>query len=221
MPSPPPDRCRIVLIAPPDWAAVAFAARLEGALAGGDVASLILVQGSLGEDAFQAAAAPLAALAQEKGVAAIVAGDTRVAGRLGADGIHVEGGAAALAEAVGRFQARMAVGTGNVKTRDEALALGEQRPDYMFFGRFGFDNKPEPHPRNLGLARWWAEMIDIPAIVMAGSAVASVETAAATGAEFTALSSAVFAEGLDAGAAVARANAILDATAPRFGGSAK
>lgn len=219
MPIPPSDRCRIVLIAPPDWAAGDFAARLQSALAGGDVASLILVQDNLDEDAFQKAAAPLVALAQEKGVAAIVAGDTRVAGRLGADGIHVEGSAAALAEAIERFQARIAVGTGNVKTRDEALALGEQRPDYMFFGRFGFDNKPEPHPRNLGLARWWAEMIDIPCIVMAGADVASVEPAAATGAEFAALSAAVFGEGLDPGAQVARANAIIEETAQRFGGS--
>ena len=59
-------------------------------------------------------------------------------------------------------------------------------------------------------------MIEIPCIVMAGSDVASVEAVAATGAEFVALSSAVFADGVDPQAAVARANAILDETAPRF-----
>ncbi|MGO4833307.1 thiamine phosphate synthase, partial [Rhizobiaceae sp. 2RAB30] len=41
-----------------------------------------------------------------------------------------------------------------------------------------------------------------------------VEAVAATGAEFVALSSAVFGE--DAATAVATANAILDGTAPRF-----
>ena len=93
-----------------------------------------------------------------------------------------------------------------------------QRPDYLFFGRFGYDNTPEPHPRNLMLGRWWAEMIEIPCIVLAGSAIDSVEAVAATGAEFVALSSAVFADGVDAAAAIARANALLDETAPRFEG---
>ncbi|RVD12740.1 thiamine phosphate synthase, partial [Mesorhizobium sp. M4B.F.Ca.ET.017.02.2.1] len=82
--------------------------------------------------------------------------------------------------------------------------------------RQGYDNKPEPHPRNLSLGQWWAEMIEIPCIVMAGSELASVEAVAATGAEFVALSSAVFADGTDPRAAVAAANALLDETAPRF-----
>ncbi|TGV80934.1 thiamine phosphate synthase, partial [Mesorhizobium sp. M00.F.Ca.ET.158.01.1.1] len=77
-------------------------------------------------------------------------------------------------------------------------------------------NKPEPHPRNLSLGQWWAQMIQIPCIVEAGSDLASVETVAATGAEFVALSSAVFADGVDPKVAIGRANALLDDTAPRF-----
>jgi thiamine-phosphate pyrophosphorylase len=50
---------------------------------------------------------------------------------------------------------------------------------------------------------------------MAGSDIDSVRTVAATGAEFVALSSAVFAEGLDPRERVAGANALLDETAPR------
>ena len=102
------------------------------------------------------------------------------------------------------------------KTRDDALELGETRPDYIFFGRFGYDTKPEPHSRNLSLGQWWAEMIQIPCIVMAGSDLASVVAVAATGAEFVALSSAVYGDGVDPAAAVARANALLDDAAPRF-----
>jgi thiamine-phosphate pyrophosphorylase len=139
-----------------------------------------------------------------------------VAGRVRADGIHLDGGPAELAEAIGKLQGRMTIGAGGAKTRDAALELGEARPDYLFFGRFGYDNKPEPHHRNLSLGRWWAEMIEIPCIVMAGSDIASVEAVAATGAEFVAASAAVFAEGVDPRAAVARANDVLDRTAPRF-----
>jgi thiamine-phosphate pyrophosphorylase len=154
-------------------------------------------------------------LAQENGVAVVIAGDSRVAGRVQADGIHLEVRKDELAETIDRLQGRMMVGAGGAKTRDDALELGEVRPDYLFFGRFGYDKTPEPHPRNLTLGRWWAEMIEIPCIVLGGSDVASVAAVAATGAEFVALSSAVF--GNDAGAAVAAANAILDGSAPRFG----
>ncbi|MEP9387232.1 thiamine phosphate synthase [Mesorhizobium sp. KR9-304] len=212
----PPNRCRIVLISPAGETADSFSAKLSAAIAGGDIASVILPANGMDEATYQAFAERIVPIAQAAGIAAIIAEDTRIAGRVKADGIHIDGGKAALAEAVASFQAKMAVGAGGAKTRDDALELGEERPDYLFFGRFGYDNRPEAHQRNLSLGSWWAEMIEIPVIVMAGSDLASVETVAATGADFVALSSAVFGEGIDARAAVQRANAILDETAPSF-----
>lgn len=205
-----PNRCRIVLVAPVGLSGPDLPARLEAALEGGDVASVILPQGDLGADRFQEAAAPLVSLAQSRGAAVIVAGDTRIAGRLDVDGIHVEGKKEELAEAIERFEGKIAVGAGGAKTRDDALDLGQERPDYIFFGRFGYDEKPEPHPRNLSLGQWWAEMIEVPAIVAAGSDVESVRLVAETGAEFVALGAAVFGEGKDPREAITRANAILD-----------
>lgn len=212
----PPARCRLVLIAPAGFAAAEFETALRAALSGGDVASVILPQYGVDEAAFQAFATPAVAAAQEHGAAAIIAGDSRVAGRLQADGLHVEGSKADVADAIDRLQGRMIVGADAGKTRDDALDIGEERPDYVFFGRFGYDRTPEPHPRNLSLASWWAEMIELPCIVLGGSEIASVEAVAATGAEFVALSAAVFAPGVDPREAVEEANAILDRTAPRF-----
>jgi thiamine-phosphate pyrophosphorylase len=212
----PPNRCRIVLIAPPVQKAAAFEPRLRAAIAGGDIASIILPAYGLDEASFQAFAERIVPVAQAANIAAVIAEDTRIAGRVGADGLHVESGRAALEEALERYHDRLMVGAGGVKTRDDALDLGEARPDYLFFGRFGYDTKPEPHSRNLALGEWWAEMIEIPCIVMAGSDVASVETVAQTGAEFVALSSAVFGDGVDSEQAIARANALLDETAPKF-----
>ncbi|AZO03638.1 MULTISPECIES: thiamine phosphate synthase [unclassified Mesorhizobium] len=208
----PPNRCRIVLIAPPLVPAEHICAAFEG----GDVASLILPDNGMDDASFQAFAERIVPIAQGAGIAVIIAGDSRIAGRVQADGIHVEAKPRELAETIERLAGKMMVGAGGAKTRDEALELGEERPDYMFFGRFGYDNKPEPHHRNLALGEWWAEMISIPCIVMGGSELASVEAVAATGAEFVALSSAVFADGRDPAAAIAAANALLDETAPRF-----
>ena len=212
----PPNRCRIVLIAPSGESAAGFAARFSAAISGGDIASIMLPANGMDEASFQDFAERIVLIAQAAGIAAIVADDTRIAGRVHADGVHIDGGKAALAEAIESFHPKLTVGAGGAKTRDDALALGELRPDYIFFGRFGYDNKPEPHSRNLSLGGWWAEMIQVPVIVLAGSDIASVEAVAATGADFVALSSAVFADGVDPRAAVERANAILDETAPRF-----
>jgi thiamine-phosphate pyrophosphorylase len=216
MPFPLPNRCRLVLIAPPALQTRLLADRLVAASEGGDVASVILPQYDLDDAAFQAQAEAVTPALQQRGVAVIIAGETRIAARAKADGVHVEGGKAALTDVIDRLQGRMMVGAGGAKTRDDALELGETRPDYIFFGRFGYDAKPEPHPRNLTLGRWWAEMIEIPCIVLGGSDLASARTVAATGAEFVALSAAVFAEAKDPGAAVGEANALLDETAPRF-----
>jgi len=209
------DRCRIVLIAPEGATPDEFAQALRQALAGGDVASLILPQYDADEATFQRLAEAVTPIAQAAGAAVIVAGDSRVAGRVKADGIHVER-KADLADAVERWQSKMMVGTGGAKTRDDALELGEERPDYIFFGRFGYDTKPEAHHRNLSLGQWWAEVIEVPCIVMAGSDIASVEPVARTRAEFVALSSAVFGPDIDPKDAVARANVLLDAVAPHL-----
>jgi len=211
-----PNRCRVVLIAPRIDDAAKLASLVASAAEGGDVASLILPAYGDGEAAFQHRAEALVPAAQARGIAVMVEGDTRIAGRVGADGIHFEGRKDGLEELIEKFQGRLMIGAGGAKSRDDALELGEARPDYMFFGRFGYDNTPAPHPRNLSLGRWWAEMIELPSIVMAGSEIASVEAVAATGAEFVALSSAVFADGADAAERVAAVNALLDKTAPRF-----
>ena len=92
MPVTPPNRCRIVLIAPPGEDAAAFEPRLRAAIAGGDIASIILPAYDLDEASFQAFAERIVPLAQAAGIAAIIAEDTRIAGRVGADGLHLETG---------------------------------------------------------------------------------------------------------------------------------
>ncbi|MCO5146593.1 MAG: thiamine phosphate synthase [Mesorhizobium sp.] len=210
-----PNRCRLVLIADPNKGGME-AQRVVDALSGGDVASLILVGGSVEDAAFQAYCEAIVPSAQAKGVAVLISGDSRIVGRVGADGIHLETGKAEIDAAVRKHDGRLIVGAGGAKTRHDALELGEAQPDYIFFGRFGYDQDPAPHPRNLDLAQWWAEIVNVPCIAQGGSDIASVEAVAATGAEFVALSSAVFGGALSPADAVRSANDLLDRTAPRF-----
>lgn len=214
----PEDRCRLVLIVPQAEDAGLQAKALEDALRGGDVASVIIPQYALDDDSFQKRAEVLVPIVQAAGAAALVAGDSRVAGRVKADGLHVIGGVEPLAEAVEKFTPKMIVGGGNADDRHKALEQGEANPDYIFFGKLEGDIKPEPHPKNVALGEWWASMIEIPSIVMGGSDVASVVAVAESGVEFVALRQAVFAHAGGVAQAVAEANALLDEKAPRFGG---
>ncbi|WP_206452821.1 thiamine phosphate synthase [Aurantimonas marina] len=184
---------------------------MRAALAGGDVASVIIDPAGRDSASFQRFAEGLVPIIQAAGAAAIIADDSRCAGRVGADGIHLSAGdLRALDEAVERYSPKVIVGASGFEARHDALEAGERLPDYLFFGRFGGDVADLPHDKNLEMAEWWAEIVEIPCIVMAGRSVEGVGAAVETGAEFVALSGAVFDKPQDAGAVVARANAIID-----------
>lgn len=212
----PEDRCRLVLIVP-DIAEIEEQAKVVAdALRGGDVASVIIPQYGLDDGAFQKHAEKLVPIVQAAGAAALIAGDSRVAGRAKADGLHITGGIAELTEAVEKFVPKLIVGAGNAADRHHALEVGELRPDYIFFGKLDGDIKPEAHPKNLALGEWWASMIEIPCVIMGGTDPKSALEVALTGAEFVALHLAVFAEPANAPSIVAEVNALLDEKAPRF-----
>ncbi len=187
-----PMPCRLCLVTPPDYDPVSFARRLADALAGGDVASLIVTAPGGNPEALQPAAAALAPVAAARGVAVVVNGDVRIADRTKADGVHVDSGSADLEAAVERLRGRGIVGAGGLRSRHDALEAGEKEPDYVFFGRLNGDEADAIHPKALDLAAWWAEVAVIPAMVMGGRSLDSVSEAAASGIDFIALSSAVW-----------------------------
>jgi thiamine-phosphate pyrophosphorylase len=214
------DRCRLVLVASPAGEVPATAENITKALKGGDVASVLLAPFGVAEEQFRTWAEEVVQIVQAAGAAAIIVGDTQAAGRTKADGIHITGDKQALADAVAKYQPRWIVGVAVLSSRHDALELGEERPDYLFAGKLDGDAQPEPNLKALELAEWWAAMIEIPCIVMAGYAPESVIAAAATRAEFVAVSAAVFGNGRDPQEAVAQINALLDEHAPDLSGAA-
>src|SRR5690606_21067837 len=143
-------------------------------------------------NALQRAAERLVPIAQARGVAALIHNDTRVAARTKADGVHVDTGLAAVRDAVEASRHRQIVGASGVQLRHEALEIGDAEPDYLFFGRLDGDSGEAIFPKALELAAWWASVTVIPAIVMGGRDIASVDEAAAHAIEFVALSRAVW-----------------------------
>ncbi len=210
------NRCRLVLILPEPDNEAELTRNLEHALAGGDVATVIVPQYGLNDQPFQTLAEKIVPIIQKAGAAALIAGDSRVAGRVKADGLHIEGGTTVLEDALAKFTPKMIVGAGGISERHTALEIGELQPDYIFFGKPDGDIKPGPHPKNLALGEWWASMVEIPCIVMGGSDLSCVTAVAEVGAEFVALRSAIFEYADGPKAAVFLANQLLAEKAPRF-----
>ncbi|MFD0915148.1 thiamine phosphate synthase [Pseudahrensia aquimaris] len=220
-------RCRLVLVLTGEQLAV-FAKDaprvLENALSGGDVSSVVLSQNTLDEAEFTELVRPCVEAVQQMNVAAIIAGDPRVAGRCGADGIQYGQDLEGVRDGVDRYAPKFMIGAGNIRSRHNALIIGEAQPDYIMFGKPGGDTQAPPLPRNLELGAWWSAMIEIPCLVMGGTAVDSVVEVSSTGAEFVCLGHAIFGpkespipvlEGNDTPASrVAKANELLDAQAP-------
>jgi len=201
-------RCRLCLVTPASYSAEDFAPRLADALAGGDVASLIITAPGGDQAALQRAAAKFVPIAAARDVAALVAGDSRIAMRTGADGVHIETGAADV-EAARQAMRNRIVGAGNVQSRHDAMEIAEAEPEYLFFGRLDGDNGDDIFPRALDLAAWWSSVAVIPAIVMGGRTLKSVDAAAANSIEFVALSNAVWDDQRGSAAAVAEVVARL------------
>lgn len=189
---------------------------VEETLSGGDVASVILYQDGAPETEFSEFCEHAVPLIQARDAAAIITDDTRVFGRSGADGIMLEKQRNELADMVARFSPHNIVGCGGFKDRHGALKVGEQNPHFVFFGKTGGDIRSEPHRKNLALANWWSDLVEIPCVVMGGNQLESIVESSATGADFVALEAAIFA-GLNGPAnAVKQANRLLDENAPRF-----
>ncbi len=214
-----PNRCRLVLVIPKDLPDPAI--QLENAIAGGDIASIIIANPGIDEGSFQQYCESLVPIAQTAGIAAIIAENTQIAGRCNADGIHIDltggdTGIPALSETIERFSPAKIVGGGNVNTRHMALSLGELNPDYLFFGKLNNDIKPEAHSKMLALAEWWAQMVEVPGICLGGSDIESTIEVAKTGVDFVALSSAIFSHDEGTKEAVHLANQLLEKHAPEF-----
>ncbi|KZL04038.1 MULTISPECIES: thiamine phosphate synthase [unclassified Pseudovibrio] len=200
---------RLYLVTPPTFDLNEFEGQLNQALEGGDIASLLISMPDANESDLQAAAKRLVPLAQAKEVAVLIENNTQIMGRSGADGLHVSGSDKDLEEAMQSFSEDRIIGHAGIKTRHEAMTVASMGVDYMFFGLLSLNQEEEPHRKSLDYGHWWSEVFETPCVILAGTSVSSVDTAAQTGAEFVAVREAVWNHPEGPKAAVEQANAIL------------
>lgn len=196
---------RLYLLTPPLTGAEAFAPRLAQALAAGDVAS-VLVRLAKGADA-RRIVAPLMEIAAAHDCALLIETDSRLAMRLGVDGVHVD--FAEAADAVESLKPQCIVGAGGVHLRDDAMAAGEANADYVMFGEPDRHGVAPPLEATRERVEWWAEIFQTPCVAYAAR-LDDVAALSAAGADFVALDSAIW-DAEDAGGAVAMAMKALSA----------
>ncbi|MDP8917661.1 MAG: thiamine phosphate synthase [Pseudomonadota bacterium] len=189
-----------------------FAPQLAEACATGAVAAVLLRLAPADERTLINQVKALGAAAQDHGAALIVTSDGKadlatVAARAGADGVHIPGDPAQVRELRDRLKSERAIGVGHIRTKDDAMTLGEAGVDYLLFGEPRRDGSLPSLESVVERAAWWAEIFETPCVAYAPS-IEAVEALSSTNAEFVALGDAVWshpdgpAAGVDAAARI-------------------
>ena len=185
---------RLYLITPPALDPHEFGPLLESALDGGDVAAVQLRLKDVDDEAIRAAAARLQPIVQERGVAFIMNDRPDLAAELDCDGVHVgeeDWPYARAREAVGPDRI---VGVTCGSSRHRALVASEAGADYVAFGAFyETTTKHTEHRADPEVLTWWQALFEIPCVAIGGITPATARGLAGAGADFLAVSSAVWA----------------------------
>lgn len=184
--------CQLYLISPPALLAD-FPDRLAMALDGGLVAAFQLRLKGMDEHAIARAAEPLQKLCAEREVAFIVNDSISLAKRLGADGVHLgqsDGNPREAREILGR-DAQIGVTCHN--SRHLAMEAGDAGADDVAFGAFfQTRTKETSHIADTALLKWWTTVSPIPCVAIGGINAENAAPIVAAGADFLAVSAAVW-----------------------------
>ena len=192
VPTRPP--CRLYLITPPaipDLAA--FARDLEAALDAGDVAALQIRLKDVDDATVLAAVAALKPVAQARGVAVILNDRPDLAARSGCDGVHLGQSDASVAEARSLMGRDAMIGVTCHDSRELAMDAAEAGADYVAFGAFfPTATKAPVHRPDPDILTIWQETVEIPCVAIGGITAATAGELARAGADFVAVSAAVW-----------------------------
>ena len=204
-------RCRLYLISPPRFELEPFAAELERALGGGDVASFQLRLKDVGDDVIKTAVNRLKPITQKRDVAFILNDRPDLAADLDCDGVHVGQEDAPYDEARRMLGPNKIVGVTCHDSRHLALEAAEAGADYVAFGAFFPTATKEPKTKaEVELVQWWAEIMEIPCVAIGGISVANAAPLVEAGADFLAVSSGVWDHAGGPAAAVREFNELFD-----------
>ena len=193
-----PD-CQLYLISPQDVSGD-FPRRLAAVLEAGRGLVSAFQFRVKGIDQHEAArlAHPLQVICAEHDVAFVVNDDVALAKRLKADGVHLgqgdgPDGQLDIADARERLGRDVQIGVTCHDSRHLAMEAGEGGADYVAFGAFyPSTTKETQHRPQPEILEWWSGLFELPCVAIGGITPANCAPLAAAGADFLAVSSAVW-----------------------------
>ncbi|MGZ2411500.1 thiamine-phosphate pyrophosphorylase [Sphingomonas sp. F9_3S_D5_B_2] len=186
--------CKLYLISPQEVGG-SFPVRLKAALEPGFAAAFQLRVKHVDEHSLAKLAEPLQRICADAEVAFIVNDSMSLAKRLGADGVHLgqEDGDIRAARALLGPDAQ--IGKTCHDSRHLAMDAGEAGADYVAFGAFyPTTTKPSDFRPDPSILTWWATVFEIPCVAIGGITPDNAKPLVEAGADFLAVSQAVWGE---------------------------
>jgi len=186
--------CQLYLISPLDVSGD-FPDRLDRALAAGEGLATAFQFRVKDVDQHEAArlAAPVQEICAAREVAFVVNDSVPLAKRLETDGVHLgqrDGDVREAREELGRD---VQIGVTCHASRHLAMEAGDAGADYVAFGAFfPSETKASDHRADLELLEWWSGLFEIPCVAIGGITPANCTTLVQAGADFLAVSHAVW-----------------------------
>ncbi len=201
--------CQLYLVTPPILAPARFRDTLAAALDAGEVAAVQLRLKDWADDDLRRAIDMLRPVAQDRGVAFLLNDRPDLAVLSGCDGAHVGQEDMPVPEAR-RLLRGLTLGATCHASRDLAMTAGEAGADYVAFGAFfPSTTKEPPTTADTDLLRWWSELMEVPCVAIGGITPENCGPIVAAGADFLAVSAAVWAHAAGPAAAVRAFNAAI------------
>lgn len=194
------ETCRLYLVSPPEIGDPAgFAEKLNAAFDAGDVACFQLRLKSpegvpAADDEVLHAAEALGPVAEAHDVAFLINDRPDLALKAGADGVHIGQSDATYAQARDLLGEDKTVGVTCHNSRHLGLLAGEAGADYVAFGAFfPTSTKEAPTRAEPALLEWWRYATTVPCVAIGGITPENCGALVRAGADFIAVSSAVWA----------------------------
>jgi thiamine-phosphate pyrophosphorylase len=201
--------CQLYLISPPDVGGD-FPQTLEAALSAGPVAAFQFRVKDLDQHEAAALAEPLQAICAAHDVAFIVNDSVALAKRLKADGVHLGQGDGDVREARELLGSDAQIGVTCHNSRHLAMEAAEAGADYVAFGAFyPTTTKSVDHVAELDTVQKWSLVTEVPCVAIGGITPDNAKPLVDAGADFIAVSSAVWNHPEGAAEAVKQFNALL------------
>ena len=184
--------CQLYLVSPLDVAG-GFPERLARALDAGPVAAFQFRVKDIGQHDAARLAEPLQRLCADREVAFIVNDSISLAKRLGADGVHLGQDDGDPREARTALGPNAQIGVTCHDSRHLAMEAGEAGADYVAFGSFyPTTTKEVSHRPDPVILSWWSTVFELPCVAIGGITPANAAPLVAAGADFLAVSGAVW-----------------------------